>query len=213
MQVIGDASAATLRTFLFAHVEPGSVVLSDGFPSDPSACGQDYLHRPTSISGSGHQAHELLPGVHRVASLAERSIEATHQGAVKPALVPSYLDEFCFRSNRRRSRARGMRFYRLLEQAVQGAPRTYRSLVAEPGSTRRTTPVPPIDKRVHCDSLARPAIDRPWRAAHEQGPRAGIAQHLLHSDGESFPRILVNPLGPPPLERQPPKPRRTTTRS
>jgi hypothetical protein len=46
-----------------------------------------------------------------------------------------------------------MLFYRLLEQAVQSAPRTYRSLVAEPGSARRTMPVPPLDKRVHCDSL------------------------------------------------------------
>ena len=65
MQVIGGACAATLREFLLAHVEPGSVVSTDGFPSYPSACAKDYVHRPTPISGSGHQAHELLPGVHR----------------------------------------------------------------------------------------------------------------------------------------------------
>ncbi len=62
-----------------------------------------------------------------------------------------------------------MLFYRLLEQAAQSAPRTYRSLVAEPGSARRRMPVPPLNKRVHCDSLARPALDRPWRVAPEQG--------------------------------------------
>lgn len=168
MQVIDDASAATLRAFLLVHVEPGSVVLTDGFPSYPSACGEDYVHRPTPVSGSSLQAHELLPGVHRIASLAKRWLEATHQGAVKPALVQPYLDEFCFRFNRRRSRSRGMLFYRLLEQAVQSAPRTYRSLVAEPGRPRRTMPVPPPDKRVHCDTLARPALDRPWRDAPQQ---------------------------------------------
>ncbi len=126
------------------------------------------MHRPTPISSSGHQAHELLPGVHRVASLAKRWLEATHQGAVKPALVQPYLDEFCFRFNHRHSRARVMLFYRQVEQAVQRAPRTYRSLVAEPGSTRRTMPVTPPDKRVHCESIARPPLDRPWRAALEQ---------------------------------------------
>ena len=163
MQVIGDASSSTLRAFLLAHVEPGSVVLTDGFSSYPSACGEDYIHRATPISGSGKQAHELLPGVHRVAALAKRWLEATHQGAVKPALLQPYLDEFCFRFNRRHSRARGMLFYRLLEQAVQASPLTYRSLVAEPGSGRREMPMPPLGKRVHCESLAGPTLDRPWR--------------------------------------------------
>ncbi len=185
-QVIGDASTATLRAFLLGCVEPGSVVLTDGFQSYPSACGTDYVHRPTSISGSRHQAHELRPGVHRVASLAKRWIEATHQGAVKPALVPTYLDEFCFRFNRRHSRARGMLFHRLLEQAVQSAPRTYRSPVAEPGSARRTMPVPPLNKRVHCDSVARPVLDRPCGQ-----PLSRDDEHLLHSDGEAFMRLSV----------------------
>jgi hypothetical protein len=121
------------------------------------------------ISGSGKQAHELLPGVHRVASLAKRWLEATHQGAVKPALLQRYLDEFCFRFNRRQSRARGMLFYRLPEQSVQASPLTYRSLVAEPGSGRREMPVPPLNKRVHCESLAGPTLDRPWRQGIDQG--------------------------------------------
>ena len=40
-----------------------------------------------------------------------------------------YLDEFTFRFNRRRSRARGLLFHRLVEQAVAvgPAPRTERS--------------------------------------------------------------------------------------
>lgn len=170
MQVIDDASAPTLRAFLLAHVEPGSTILTDGFPSYPPACGSDYVHRATPISGSGQQAHQLLPGVHPVAALAKRWLEGTHQGAVKPASLQPYLDEFCFRFNRRHSRARGMLFYRLLEQAVQSTPRTYRSLVVGPGSHRAKMPVPPPDdKRVHCDSLARPALNHPWRDASKQG--------------------------------------------
>jgi transposase-like protein len=169
MQVISDATAPTLRKFLHAHVEPGSVVLTDGFSSYPSACGQDYVHRPTAISGSGQQAHELLPGVHIVASLAKRWLLGTHQGGVKAGHVQGYLDQFCFAFNRRHSKARGMLFYRLLEQSVQASPRTYRSFVVDPGSDRRVMPVPPAEKRVHCESLAGPALDRLWRWVAEQG--------------------------------------------
>ena len=56
---------------------------------------------------------ELLPGVHRIASLAKRWLLGTHQGAVDSAHLPSYLDEFVFRFNRRCSRSRGMLFYRV----------------------------------------------------------------------------------------------------
>jgi hypothetical protein len=40
-----------------------------------------------------------------------------------------YLDEFTFRFNRRRSRARGLLFYRLLQQAVHADPTPYATIV------------------------------------------------------------------------------------
>jgi len=123
MQVIEDASTASLRPFLLDHVQPGTIVVTDGRPSYPSACGDEYTHQPEPIAPSG-LAHELLPGVHRVASLVQRWLLGTHQGAVKPGHLQAYLDEFAFRFNRRRSRARGMLSYRLLEHSVQAPPRT-----------------------------------------------------------------------------------------
>ncbi len=75
------------------------------------------------------------------------------------------MNEFAFLFNRRRSRARGMLFYRLLEQSMQTTPRTYRSLVAGTHAPRRRLLVPPPDKRVRCPSLAGPSLDRPWRKA------------------------------------------------
>jgi transposase-like protein len=172
MQVIGDIGAPTLREFLLAHVEPGSVVLTDGLASYRPACGDDYTHRPEPIGPSGLQAHELLPGVHRVASLAQRWLLGTHQGGVKPGHMQAYLDEFTFRFNRRRSRTRGMLFYRLLDQAVQAPPRTYRSLVVEPGSGRRNLAPPSPDKRVRPASLDGDPVDRPWRHAARPSPAA-----------------------------------------
>jgi hypothetical protein len=93
----------------------------------------------------------------------QRWLLGTHQGDVKPAHMQAYLHEFTFRLNRRRSRARGMLCYRLLEQAVQSEPRTYRSLVADPDSGRRDRPPPPPDKRVRPASLDGDPVDRPWR--------------------------------------------------
>ena len=165
MQVIPDVAGPTLRAFMVAHVEPGSVVITDGLASYRPACGEDYTHRPQPIGPSGQQAHELLPGVHRIASLTQRWLLGTHQGGVKPEHTQAYLDEFTFRFNRRRSRARGMLFYRLLEQAMQAPPRTYRSLVANPGSGRHDVPPPPPNKRVHPASLDGEPLDRPWRPA------------------------------------------------
>ena len=40
-----------------------------------------------------------------------------------------YLDEFTFRFNRRKSRSRGMLFYRLLEQTLNVGPSPYHSIV------------------------------------------------------------------------------------
>jgi hypothetical protein len=65
-----------------------------------------------AASARGEDPGELLPGVHRIAFLAKRWLMGTHQGAVDSAHLPSYLDEFVFRFNRRRSRSRGMLFGR-----------------------------------------------------------------------------------------------------
>lgn len=173
MQIIDDAKAGTLREFLLGHISPGEIVITDGWASYAPACEGRYEHRPEPVAPSELQAHELLPGVHRVASLAKRWLLGTHQGGVKPAHLQAYLDEFTFRFNRRRSGSRGMLFYRLLEQAVQSPPRTYRSLVADPGARGRQLTPPGPDKRVRPPSLAGEPQDRPWRKSSAMtGPSA-----------------------------------------
>ena len=111
---------------------------------------------------AGEDSGELLPAVHRVASLAKRWLLGTHQGSVENAHLTSYLDEFVFRFNRRHSRSRGMVFYRVLELAVAHAPVRYEHLIA----TKRPRAVPPVppQTRGHPPSLDRPPANRPWRA-------------------------------------------------
>jgi hypothetical protein len=80
------------------------------------------LHRKTILSSSGDPAHVLMPGVHRIAALLKRWLLGTHQGSVSKKYLDYYLDEYTFRFNRRTARARGLLFYRLVEQAVQMGP-------------------------------------------------------------------------------------------
>ena len=74
-------------------------------------------------------ASELLPGVHRVASLLKRWLLGTHQGAVRSQHLDYYLDEFTFRFNRRKSQYRGKLFYRLVQQAVCLPTTPYKDIV------------------------------------------------------------------------------------
>ena len=88
-----------------------------------------YEHKVTNIKRSNKLAHELMPRVHRVAALLKRWILGTHQGSVSDKHLEYYLDEYTFRFNRRRSRARGLLFYRLLQQAVNADPAPYATIV------------------------------------------------------------------------------------
>jgi transposase-like protein len=127
MAVLPDASTASLRAFLADHVEDGTTVITDGWQAYRKATAGRYAHH--RHIAPGRQATVLLPGVHRVASLAKRWLLGTHQGSVDDAHLPSYLNEFVFRFNRRRSRSRGMVFFRVLELAVAHDPVRYRDLV------------------------------------------------------------------------------------
>lgn len=119
MRRIPDVSAKPLQSFVSEAVAPGSSVLTDGWSAYSKLPDLGYDHVVINQSASPNPAHVLLPGVHRVASLVKRWLLGTYQGAVSHEHLDYYLDEFTFRFNRRRSRSRGLLFYRLLEQTVR----------------------------------------------------------------------------------------------
>jgi transposase-like protein len=132
MRCIPDASSASLAPFVCDVVEPGATVLTDGWSGYNDLAMHGFIHRKTILSHSGDPAHIAMPGVHRICALLKRWLLGTHQGAVESDHLQGYLDEFAFRFNRRSSGFRGLLFRRLLEQAVQTGPISYRSLVANP---------------------------------------------------------------------------------
>jgi hypothetical protein len=150
-----------------------------------------YVHEVTIRKRT---AFELMPRVHRVVALLKRWLLGTHPGAVSPAHLDYYLDEFTFRFNRRTSRSRGKLFYRLLQQAVAVEPTPTQGWSStpegkSPGNTRCSgnlsqvdTPISkfeiePSAARCQLDSGILPAASCPlpaslWQSARCQLPAA-----------------------------------------
>ena len=129
MRRIPDASAYSLLSFAESAVEPGSVIQTDGWPGYVGVKTKGYRHEVVVLKRSKSSASDLLPRVHRVASLLKRWILGTHQGAVSPEHLDGYLDEFSFRFNRRTSQSRGKLFYRLLQNAMTVEPAPYKDII------------------------------------------------------------------------------------
>jgi transposase-like protein len=124
------ASPNQLVTFVKHTVEPGSIVITDGWKAYAGLKQGGFKHRPRLINTSGKTASALLPRVHRVGSLLKRWLSGTHQGALSREQLDSYLDEFTFRFNLRTSRYRWNLFYQLVAQAVAVEPIPYSRLIA-----------------------------------------------------------------------------------
>lgn len=119
LQQIPMPDAKNLGAFVRATVAPGSRVVTDGWPSYLHLARTGYQHVPMVLSDHGRDASSaMLPRVHRVAALLRRWILGTYQGRLTPPRLDSYLEEFAFRFNRRKSPKRGMLFYRLIQQCV-----------------------------------------------------------------------------------------------
>ena len=109
--------------FIKDNIAQDSTVVTDGWTGyKPLQNEVNYKHEVKTISGSGKQAHQLLPHVHMVDSLLKRWLNGTHQGKVSPKYLAYYLEEFAFRFNRKMSTFRGKLFYRLMQQAVEVEP-------------------------------------------------------------------------------------------
>jgi transposase-like protein len=125
MRRIAQASAKELIGFVEEAVEPGAMVRTDGWNASSGLPDHGYPHETVFLQDDV----TLLPRVHRVASLLQRWLLGTHQGAVRHEHLDYYLDEFTFRFNRRTSRHRGKLFYRLVQQAVAVDPVPYEDLI------------------------------------------------------------------------------------
>jgi len=127
MSIISDASSDSLHSFITENVEKDSNLITDGW-SGYSGIENLGFTREIHLQKNEKDEEKLLPHIHTIISLLKRWLLGTHQGAVEPKHLQSYLDEYVFRFNRRKSAQRGLLFYRLLESAMQTKTITYTEL-------------------------------------------------------------------------------------
>lgn len=110
-------------------IQPESHIRTDGAKNLRKLSNMGFTHEYHVMMTAKEAAHELMPGVHLVASLLKRWVAGTlHHGITRDHL-DYYLDEYTFRFNRRKSRSRGLLSYRLLQQAVATDPQPLKSLI------------------------------------------------------------------------------------
>jgi transposase-like protein len=129
LAIVPDASANSLGGFLAQNVAVPAVVATDGWSGYGRLAAAGYAHEPINLTASWGDAVLRLPAIHLVFGLAKRWLLGTHHGAVSTKHLQAYLDEYVFRFNRRTAKRIAHRFARLIEQAVQTPPVTYRRIV------------------------------------------------------------------------------------
>lgn len=124
MQVLPVLTAEELSGFVLDRVDPDACVVTDSF--------KGYLGLSDIVSKHEMKVYakepaEFLKWIHTIISNAKAFIMGTYHG-LDAKHLQAYLDEFCYRFNRRAKREEI--FSRLLAACVDGCPLTYAELVA-----------------------------------------------------------------------------------
>jgi len=125
MSLIPDASKKSLGKFITENIMTESVLLTDGWKGYDGISNNGYK-RVIQDNTKVLDGDEILPNVHRIASLLKRWLLGTHQNYIGNDYLSYYLDEYTFRYNRRKSNSRGLLFQRLVEQGVKHEPVEYK---------------------------------------------------------------------------------------
>ncbi len=125
LQVVPDASVRSLAGFVRKNVQPGAIILTDGWGAYAPLSSMGYRHRPRT-QGPAERAGKILPRIHRVFGNLKTWLGGTHHGVGHDHLQ-AYLDEFAFRFNRRRTPMAAFQTLLGLASSVHG-PTTYNML-------------------------------------------------------------------------------------
>jgi ISXO2-like transposase domain/Transposase zinc-ribbon domain len=93
MSPIDDASSETLRAFLLDSVVEGSTVVTDGWQAYRHATEGLYVHERQVVAKN--EASQLMPGVHRVASLSKRWLLGPTRDRSRPIIWGSTSTSSC----------------------------------------------------------------------------------------------------------------------
>lgn len=126
MHVVESVNNEEIEKIVVENVAEQETIKTDGLQVYKFLEKVGYNHDRKVIAGSGMKAHDLLKWVHIIAGNAKSWLNGTFHGIDKKHLQ-SYLDEFCFRLNRRFFESQI--FDRLLNACVLSRGITYAELI------------------------------------------------------------------------------------
>ncbi len=126
MQTVESLERPQIETLVKKHIDPAQRIRTDGYKSYAGLTEMGHFHDGTPVPPK--KASEDLPWVHTAISNAKRFLLGTYHG-VSHKHLQRYLDEFCYRFNRRAWEKQIT--LRLLTACVLANPVTFAELKAE----------------------------------------------------------------------------------
>ena len=133
--------AATLKRFADGQIATEAEIVTDGHAGYSKKSLGDRPHEAIVQTKAERRENDAVQGCHWTISNLKRWLLGTHAGAVRDKHLQSYLDEFAFRHNRRKTKGVGRIAARVLEGVVAHGPRTMRQII---DATRRCRWFPSI---------------------------------------------------------------------
>ena len=124
MEVVDGVYKEEIKRVVKKDIKGNQIVRSDGYASYGVLEELGHDHKPEVVKGK--KAHLVLKWVHILASNAKAFIKGTYHGKYEEKHLQRYLDEFCYRLNRRKWQDEI--FERLLNACVTSKGITYSEL-------------------------------------------------------------------------------------
>lgn len=125
MKVVDNIKSSTLAEIVDETIVPGTKISTDLYRSYNRLQKEGYLHLPKEFNSEDNPDH--LRWLHTIISNAKAFIAGTYHGLGPKHLQP-YLNEFCYRFNRRKFK--GQLFNRLLNACVSTPTVTFKDIVS-----------------------------------------------------------------------------------
>lgn len=120
-----DLTKKSIRSFAERNLAESTSVTTDGYRSFSARSLSPRKHEQHVQRQKRHIKNDPLEHAHFAMALVKRMWIGTYHGGVSRKYLQTYLDEFEFRYNRRRTRGVGRLMARLLQQLVNAGTITY----------------------------------------------------------------------------------------
>ena len=103
MQVVKAVSGKEIVRVVSTDIAPGQIIKTDGWLAYRAVKDAGYNHKPTVIYGPKGEGHSVFKWANVIISNVKAFLKGTYHGVSKNGKhLQMYLDEFCYRFNRRK---------------------------------------------------------------------------------------------------------------